>query len=356
MRTKDVSIDEIIGDPCWFLEDLSTRDGAFSFARTNEDELSALPFLAQNWDRSALQKIRLDARTVLARLRGPAVLPTPNFIWHTAFCCSTLLSRALQHPGRNTALREPQVLLILAELKRYNYFANGRLDPRLMDAAFRLLSRPFAPGGRVLLKPAHAASYLVPDAARRTNGRMLFLYSDCRSFLISIIRRGEAGMRFARRNFGIIAGDGNEQFNWPMSAVMQLSDLRIAALTWHMQIAEFRRNLPALAEGRAASLDCDAFLDDPTGVLARLNGFFGLELGAAQLCQTLSGGLLGQDAKAPGEPYNALQRREHYRQIADAWAKDLDETVAWSYEVCPKTPRGMPLPNAIATVEKLYHP
>jgi hypothetical protein len=35
-------------------------------------------------------------------------------------------------------------------------------------------------------------------------------------------------------------------------------------------------------------------------------------------------------------------------------AKVLDDIVAWSYDVCPATPRDVPLPNALRPVDKTY--
>src|SRR5579862_7389595 len=119
MQLKDVSIDEVLSDPHWFLDDMDTRDGTFSFAKVDASELSALPFLAQNWDRSHLPKIQLKPDTVLSLLPAKVSLPRLDFIWHTGLCCSTLISRMLERPCKSLVMREPQVLLILAELKRY---------------------------------------------------------------------------------------------------------------------------------------------------------------------------------------------------------------------------------------------
>src|SRR6185503_7155806 len=42
----------MLADPRWFLDDMDTMDGTMSFVEVSQGEIMALPFLAQNWDRS----------------------------------------------------------------------------------------------------------------------------------------------------------------------------------------------------------------------------------------------------------------------------------------------------------------
>ena len=49
----------------------------------------------------------------LARLRAEA--RPIHFIFHTGYCCSTLLCRALDVPGVSMALKEPQIMYAISE-------------------------------------------------------------------------------------------------------------------------------------------------------------------------------------------------------------------------------------------------
>ncbi len=263
--------------------------------------------------------------------------PKLNFIWHTAFCCSTLIARCLDVAGENLGLKEPQILVALAEAKRAGKLAqHGGAG----DAAFKLLARRHKPHESVLIKSTNAANNLIAEATRATDGRMLFLYSDCRSFLISIAKKGEMGRIFARKLFGLFAADGHAPAKWPMQTLFELSDLQVAALVWHMQIAEFRGSREA---SRSAALNCDTFLANPRETLSRLNRFFDLNFSAAKLDAIATGPLLSQDAKDAAKPFSADRRAKESGDISKSLGNELDIVVEWSFRACPETPRENPL-------------
>src|SRR5215472_11999559 len=220
----------VIADAHWFPEDLKP-DGTLSFVRVDRDDLVREPFLDERWQREQLPHRWHRVEEVTRQLPVRLARPRLNFIWHTAFCCSTAISRALDLPGRNLSLREPEVLTTLATARRSG-------SPGFDDAAqavFSPLARPFFAGAAVTLKPTNSANNLAQEAARLTSGKMLFLYSDLPSFILAIAKRSERGRAYARQLFWTIAGDGHPQFGWPMEKLFTLSDLEIAALTWHMQ-------------------------------------------------------------------------------------------------------------------------
>ena len=87
-------------------------------------------------------------------------------------------------------LKEPGVLLLLADAKRQNAIGPGRAFPQQFpDLLFYLLGRPFDIEERTTIKPTNSCNYILRDAVSLTEGKHLFLYSDCRSFLISLQRR-----------------------------------------------------------------------------------------------------------------------------------------------------------------------
>jgi hypothetical protein len=331
-------------DPQWFPEGYDPRRGEFQFVVTCRDALASQPFLDSRWHRNDA----LHRSAAVARESLPLGKPRLNFIWHTGFCCSTLLAKALDHPGQNLSLCEPQVLVEIAHAKR----AGAPGSPEVITAsAFSLLSRGFSANELVTVKPAPAANCLIREAAALTSGAMLFLYADCRSFLVSVAKLGEDGRKYVRRLFLAILGDGHEQARWRPEKILSLSDLELAAIVWHMQIAEMLRHWQAIGPARAASLDCDAFLADPVLALRKADAFLSLGIGTQQLSEVAAGPLFQRNAKTAEASYDANRRREEHSRVELALGEDLSRIVRESYALCRSTPNRPPLPNPLIAAD-----
>ncbi|HEY1709315.1 MAG TPA: hypothetical protein VGG10_13695 [Rhizomicrobium sp.] len=355
-KTKSSSVNNVVGDPHWFPVDLDRARQELLFVRVGRSTLASLPFLTSDvWDVSQLDYCRIRLAEIFT-LRGDTPSTEANFVWHTAFCCSTLLSRVLDSCGHNLSLREPAVLTRLADLKREGVFSRNAANARVPAIVLNLLGRTFPNEANVTIKASNATNALLPEVTHATSGKMLFLYSDCRSFLAALIRRGQEGMTYARRLFAGILGDGNAQAEWPIDKLFQMSDLQIGALAWHMQIAQFNRVWPLLGPSRAVSLDCDAFLLSPASTLMRLDAFFGLGLGLDHAASVIRGQMLRRNAKDSAKPSGAWRRRQEQRSIGHKLSREIDGVVAWSYDVCPATPRDLPVPNPVLPIEKFYRP
>ncbi len=342
------STDSLVRDHRWFLDDIDFARREFVFAHASEDDISRQAFLDSRWQHEDGHIVRAPAATVVDAM--PAThKPELHFIWHTSFCCSTLIARALDRRGHSLSLREPRVLTALADALRNSALANGQLPPRTAETVFALLARRPTPQCRITVKPSNFANILVQGAAKRTCGKMLFLYSDLPSFLVSIAKGGVQQSRYVRRLFGDIAMDLGQPLPWSGADLLHMSDLEIAALTWHRQIAGFRRSWSMLDGERAASLDCEAFLDDPAGTLAAIDAYFGLELGAEHIQSVVDGGLLERHAKQTEQAYSAQRRRQEDEAIRRQLGSTLDKVVAWSYQNCPETPAGAPLSNPLVS-------
>jgi hypothetical protein len=351
--TQDPEIGDLVRDQRWFPEEFHAPRQLLTFVHAERGELARQPFLDHRWKQDSLPRRQAALEAVAAELSaGPA--PRLDFIWHTSFCCSTLLARALDHPGKCLALSEPLVLVSIADAKRTGSLDQGWQVSRLPEIVFRLLARPEAPGGRVLVKPSNFANLLLPDAARLTSGKALLLYSDLPSFLLSVLKSGLPLRKYVRRLFSNLVGQVRDQLPWTQAEIFQMSDVEIAALVWHMQIVEFRSAVRLLGPARAASLDCDAFLANPAEVLRQLDAFFGLGLGESHIAETVAGPLLREHAKAPGVPFDAKLRAEQMADARRQFGSDIERVVEWSYRVSPLTPRGVPLPNPLVATGKTY--
>jgi hypothetical protein len=345
----------VVSDTRWFPFDFDPRAATVNFVETDWGVLAAQPFLDMRWD----VRMARRERATLTELNGnPALgenVPSLNFIWHTGFCCSTLLARAITARGHNLSLCEPKILADIADVKRAGMFLLDRALAELPRTALRLLSRSSG-NAQTTIKPAPAANYLLPEAARLSIGKMLFLFSDCRNFVISIARLGDDGWRYVRHMFAILLRSGHLGAEWSGPRLWDLSDLEVAAFVWHLQIDEFLRNWRLLGDDRARSLDCDALLAAPEETLAQLNAFFGLELAPEEISTTVTGPLFHRKAKGGHAPFNARQRKAEYDAVADSLGAELDRCVAWGYEVRPGTPRTAPLPAALVPIDKAYLP
>jgi hypothetical protein len=320
-------------DPALFLHDLDPVAGRAGLVRTDRARLSAEPFLDHRWRATE----NVDAVLPLAELR-PASTEAPriDFIWHTSFCASTLLSACLDAPGQCLALKEPQVLVTLAAMKR-----NGRLDGDLAKAVFGFLGRRFDPDERLLVKPSNGANTLIEEAAVLTRGRMLLLHSDCESFVLSMAGRGRTGFAYVRDAFRVLAADGHPAGRWPAAELLRLTDLELAALFWRMQMDVLEAASTRLGD-RARSLDCRQLLDDPEEVLPRIDDFFGLGLGRERLEAVVAGPLFRRDAKRPGQAFDARARTEERAKLRAQLGPDLRMVLRSMEAVFPRPPRLAP--------------
>ena len=344
------SAQRLIHDARWFPLDFDPQTATVEFVAADWNTLATQPFLDMRWGVRGARRERAAAGALGAEI-AKASAPL-NFLWHTGFCCSTLLARALTCRQHNLSLCEPKILVDLADAKRAGFFQLDRNIAHLPRTVLQLLARQ-QDGANVTLKPAPAANYLLLEAIRHSEGRMLFLFSDCRSFVISIVRLGEDGRRYVRQLFATLLRNGRLGEEWTGPKLWDLSDLQAAAFVWHLQIEEFLRHWNLLGD-RARSLDCDALLDAPRETLEALNGFFGLDLGEEHIADVVDGPLFHYQAKRPGVAFDAGRRRAEYDAIAQRLGADLDRAIAWSYDARPSTPRGAPLPQPLRPIEKVY--
>jgi hypothetical protein len=333
---------DVLERPEWFLDGLDAASATARFIRTSREALSQAVFLDPNWDRTGA-----DFRYVpFADLKGHAArADSPAAIWHSAFCCSTLIASCLDTPGAALAIKEPMGLVHLSAAVRRSL---RTVDGPLIGASWLLLGRRFEPRERVVIKPSNGANALLPQAAA-LGGPTLLLYSSCRDFISSIAvggpvsDGGEERRRFVRDLIFERFVEGRQEARWRLADLVALTDLQLAALLWHIQMAEFRALSRAPALRRVRSLDCEAFLADPRGVLEALDAFFGLGLGAERIEHVIAGPRLSRYAKQPSQGFSAAQRRERLRQAELTLGSTLDSVVAWSYRACPETPDGDPV-------------
>ena len=253
-------------DDCDFLERINLDNGTLEFARVDLAQFRSANFLDERLERQTGARKSLsipDAARIVSGLRsGQDRLRKINYIFHSAFCCSTLISRCLDIPGSSRSLREPSVLLQLANCKRAGHplARDSNKFMALLDTAAVCLTLTGDGGEYVALKATNAANNIAGEiSACESTGSILLLYSGLERFLVSVIGKGEGCRAYVRRLFNLIRGDSPHVRDIPLEVCMQMTDLQLAAFVWHMQLEQYLALLETPAHSTIRTLDCDAF-------------------------------------------------------------------------------------------------
>ncbi len=318
--------------PAWFPVLVDASRAELGFLASSREALAAAPFLDQRFTAG-----RAPRRRPLAALAPCAPATAPAFVFHTAFCCSTLLATALDAPGVTLSLKEPDVLMQLANLRRVA--PAWRDDDERFAALVRtvcgLLGRRFAAEECVLVKPTNAANLLLPWVVAE-GAPVLLLHADLKAFLVSVLKKGEAGRWFVRHLFNILRLDRPDIAGWPERERMLLTDLQVAALVWQMQVEQFEAVLnggagPLAADAtRVRTLDAAAFLAEPRAVLGAVSAHLGLGHAPALLDAAVRGPAFSRHAKFADVDYDASQRAAEQAEIEAQHGEALAVTLEWA--------------------------
>jgi len=328
-----------VTDPGCFPTAFDPATHTIRFCRVGRADLVEAPFLDRRLtDRlPALGSIGADA-AIAEQARAP------DFVLHTAFCGSTLLARSLDVRGINVSLREPNVLMDLANAVRIRPPAEQARIRRALGNALALLARPFESDEHVLIKPTNSATSLyLPICEALPTARFVLLHSSLRAFLVSVIKKGEEGRHFVRTLYNIFALDGTGLGRIPQRQAMAFTDLQVAALVWRHQIETLEALRERVGATRALTLDGDAFIANPGRHLRRVRDFLGMALGDDEVDEIARSGLFRRNAKFESEEYDAGVRESESREIEGAWGTTLDLITRWGRGLVLDRPVAAPL-------------
>ena len=271
------SVAAIVRDPLWFAHRYDPGHDAFQFRPLSRDAHRAATFLTDEYlGTGAVTAVR--RADVLAE--KPVTAPL-HFIFHSAFCCSTVLARAFDLPGTAMGLKEPVLLNDLIGWQHRGGTA-AAIAP-VLDAGLTLLARPFGAGEAVVVKPSNVTNGLAPGMmTMRPKARALLLYAPLRVYLGSIARKEMTGRLWARDLLVKQLREGLHPFGFKPEDYLGQTDLQVAAMGWLAQHALFAR-MTAQFPGRVATLDSEVLMAEPVAAMTRLGVLFGLQLDAAAI-------------------------------------------------------------------------
>lgn len=324
-------VSAIVGDYRWFPFRLEPGGSQLRLVQADRDVHRAVTFLDDQLIKES-SATRLFPTAALA----PAVAKLPasecHFIFHSAFCCSTLLTRALDVPGKSMGLKEPLVLNDLVQMA----VASGSPSAvrGQLELVLALLARPFGPGETTIVKPSNLPNLLIEQMLElRPASKAVLLSSELPDFLRSVAKKGLWGRIWARKTLAILNRFPHLESGFSDAERWEHSDLQVAALVWLDHRAQFGKLLARWPRDRVASIDSATLLDEPARALGAVGEFFGLGLSRQEVEAIATGPVFASNSKRQDEAFDAARRADEHAAIGGVLAEEIELVTQWAHSV-----------------------
>lgn len=322
-------------DPTWFPFDLDLAAGNVRFLRFGAEVLEQSVFLDHRiaW---------LERNPVDVPLAGLAVpFATPAWLFHTSFCCSTLLARALHAAPWVEVLKEPFALRRLADAMHA-----GQSTGDALPTVVALLARPWHPGSRTVIKPTHAALNLAPALLDATpDSRAVVLHSGLRDFLVSNLKKPPETQDKVGRLAARLARDAGFDPELLRAAESDVGWPGLVAVQWTAAIALAQRALRH-APSRVVALSDRELLADVPGRVAAVADWLALPAPPGRIAARATEAA-GRHAKVTDAAYDASQRAREADQVRRHFAVPIEQAMAWAGAHCAPLLGNGPLAAAL---------
>lgn len=309
------------------------------FVHVDREDLYKSSFLDQRIHAKDNTLVTKDIQTVL----GNSIethSKTPVFIFHTAFCCSTLLARSLDFPGKTLVLREPLTLLQLADLKR-GFTRTPHEYNSTLARTMQLLTNSPLHEGKVIIKPTNLANNLIPDLiALYPNTRILLLHDNLEPFLTSVLKRPNesiTGIQLFLKRFLADNPVTPQALDSQIKGKLHFE----AALAWALQKNALNKII-AKQSGRIRTIHTSDFLMHPETVLPAITQWLKLDLDEIDFSSITSSPLWSVNAKHPDKRYSANQRAREQIDLQNRFSQAINEALSWLMDTVCLMPEPFP--------------
>lgn len=317
----------VINDPTWFPSRYDAQADRVAMLKLGAEVIGEASFLDQRLP------VPMDQAIWQPLPFGHPLAAPPAWLFHSAFCGSTLLSRALQAPPDVTVLREPSALLDLALARSGDGFlANDKVIERARRLV-ALLARPWAADGRVVIKPTNQVNRILPALLHaEPHGKALLLYSSLEQFLLSCCKKlpnAEMPLRWMAQ--ALLPGtDLERRLGIPSGHPLSFSEA--AVLTWFAQMEIYAHALAGDHQGRLRSLDMQALLDAPLPVARATARWLGLDMRLPDLSQSVAV-VFSRNAKDATQAYDPNARARERQRLMKQYGAGVERMMTWAEEV-----------------------
>ena len=328
----------IARDAAWLAHRYDPGHDAFHFRRVERKDRTTIPFLTDEYLGSPGEPLVLRRADSLAAVHAPAPL---HFLFHSAYCASTMLVQAFDQPGIATGMSEPVLLNDMVGWRRRG--ADPRTHGRVMNDALTLLGRGFEGGEAVVVKPSNIFNPLARGALMlRPEARAILLHAPLRDFLLSVARKGLWCRLWCRELLESYLADGFVRFGFEARDYFRQSDLQVAAVGWLAQQQAFAA-LAEWAPDRIATLDSETLTAEPVEAVAATMRHFGLTPDAEQIAAHPA---LARNSKS-GTVFAPGERQRDLATAQAAYGEEIEQVLDWANAVAEQAAIPLSLPRAL---------
>lgn len=327
-----------LSDPRCYAHRYIESEDRFRFIGIEREEHSTIPFLTDDYLGERAVLFDLTAAQCLAELEQGNI----HFLFHSAFCGSTMLVHALDKPGLAMGISEPMTINDIVGFRRRG--AEPSAVARTADAVMRLLARPFVPGEAVVVKPSNIINPLAElMLALRPQAKAVFLYAPLETFLISVARKGLHCRLWVRELLEGYLREGFVDLGFSTKDYFRHSDLQVAAIGWLAQHAYFSSLAGKLGAGRIATLDVDRMTNAPAKAIAAVIAHYGLVANEDAVAEIVRGPAFTRHSKS-GAAFTHEIRKAEYARAQSAHAPEIDMVLSWAKAVAKTAGISMTIP------------
>ena len=265
------------------------------------------------------QVYRVPLAPLLAHLANTGFKPPRiGFIHHFAQSGSTLLARALDHPG-NLVIREPLHLRQLG----VGAATSSAQKLTLLQFSLNMLGKRFAPDAPLIVKGNVPISLVADQIADLDPGQpAILLHFSLADYCAAVLRTPNH-----QRWVESISSEIGLQQDPSIGNLAHLSVVEKAAALWYVMVKRFERLLALHPAMR--SLDANLLFDRPAATILAANGLFDAGLSEVEAAAAADGPLFATYSKNPNMPYDPATRIERREQTKSELKAELDLARRW---------------------------
>lgn len=332
-ETAVVISEGLFFSPKYYLYDISVNDDLAFFFIMDRDSYSNSSFLDHRTVSLFPEIYSVSLHQIKSNYINLKFKPRRmNFIFHTAFCGSTLLCRCLDKAGACLPLKEPYLLHKFCTQYRQDIL-DGKTTSQLLnwDLVLSLLSRTFYESEISVIKPTDSCINLARKLLQwHPEYKGILLYDSLDNFLISTLKN-PTRRSFVRGNLMRSLFDLNSFGLFLGYDIQQLNDAQGASLTW-LSLMRYYMDLLQDATLNLLSLQASSFFSHPRDTLFHLTNFFDLSFSQYDLDAIFESNTLYQHAKEPSLLFSSDHRNQEMESIAWSLSDEIIEGVAWAMD------------------------